>query len=80
MGYDFIDDSALPILAYDLSIKDIKKRRENVLEFKTLKIAQQKLLIGQHIIKNALVKKTRVYSESLGKEFALRIKPKNKNI
>jgi hypothetical protein len=76
MGYDFIDDSALPILAYDLSIKDIKKRKENAIEFKTLKIAQQKLLIGQHIIKNALVKKTRVYSESLGKEFALRIKPK----
>jgi|TARA_B110000503_G_scaffold139130_1_gene226814 hypothetical protein len=75
MGYEFINDSRLTILAYDLSIKDIKTRRASVVEFKTLKIAQQKLLIGQNIIKNAIVKKTRVYSEALGKEYALRIKP-----
>ena len=39
MGYEFINDSRLTILAYDLSIKDIKTRRDSVVEFKILKIA-----------------------------------------
>lgn len=75
MGYEFIDESRVTILAYDLSIEDLEERRKKAVEFKTLKLAQQKLIIGQNVIKNAIRQKKRVYSKELDKEFALRIKP-----
>ena len=75
MGYEFIDDSSVTILAYDLSIKDVNLRKENAIEYKTLKIAQQKLGVGQHVMKTALKNRGRVYSTLYDKEFALRIKP-----
>ena len=78
MGYEFIDESRVTILAYDLSIEDIQERRAKAIEFKTLKLAQQKLIIGQNVIKNAIRQKKRVYSKELDKEFALKIKPKKK--
>lgn len=75
MGYEFIDESRLTILAYDLSIADLKERKQKAIEFKTLKIAEQKLRLGQNMIKRAIRDKTRVYSDTFKTEFALRIKP-----
>ncbi len=74
--YEFIDESRVTILAYDLSIDNIEERRKKALEFKTLKLAEQKLRCGQNVIKRALKNRGRVFSDSYQKEFALRIKPK----
>ena len=54
MGYEFIDESRVTILAYDLSIEDIEERKAKAIEFKTFKLAQQKLIIGHNVIKNAI--------------------------
>lgn len=77
-NYIFIDDQRVPILAYDVSIEDISERRSKVMEFKTLKIAEQKLGVGQNVLKSALRKKSRVFSTLYDKEFAIRFKPQNK--
>lgn len=78
-NYIFIDDQRVPILAYDVSIQDIKERRGKVMEFKTLKIAEQKLGVGQNVLKLALKKKGRVFSTLYQKEFAIRFKPNKPN-
>ena len=77
-NFQWIDEAALGVLAYDISIKDIEERKKKVLDFKTLKLAEQKLGVGQHILKLALKKKGRVYSTLYEKEFAVRIKPAKK--
>lgn len=76
-GHSFIIESAVNVLAYDVSIDDLELRKKNVLEFKTLKLAEQKLGIGQNVLKRALSTKTRVYSPLMNKEYAIRLKPKN---
>lgn len=77
-NYVFIEDQRVPILAYDVTIEDITERKNKVMEFKTLKIAEQKLGVGQNMLKNALRKKSRVFSTLYQKEFAVRFKPQNK--
>lgn len=77
-NYVFIDEQRVPILAYDVTIEDIAERRKKAMEFKTLKIAEQKLGVGQNVLKNALRKKSRVFSTLYDKEFAIRFKPQNK--
>jgi hypothetical protein len=74
-NYVFIDDQRVPILAYDVSIEDISERKDKVIEFKTLKIAEQKLGVGQNVLKLAIRKKGRVFSTLYQKEFAIRFKP-----
>lgn len=76
--YVFIDDQRVPILAYDVTIEDINERRLKAMEFKTLKIAEQKLGVGQNMLKSALRRKSRVFSTLYQKEFAVRFKPQNK--
>lgn len=76
--YVFIDDQRVPILAYDVTIEDIAERRSKAMEFKTLKIAEQKLGVGQNVLKNALRKKGRVFSTLYEREFAIRFKPQSK--
>lgn len=75
MAYAFIDEQRVSILAYDVTIADLAERRKKAIEFKTLKLAEQKLGVGQHILKTALKKKGRVYSTLFQKEFAVRLKP-----
>lgn len=77
-NYIFIDDQRVPILAYDVTIVDINDRRKNAIEFKTLKIAEQKLGVGQNVLKNAIRKKGRVFSTLYQREFAVRFKPQKK--
>lgn len=74
-NYVFIEDQRVPILAYDVSIEDVTERKDKVMEFKTLKIAEQKLGVGQNVLKSALRKKGRVFSTLYNKEFAIRFKP-----
>jgi predicted transglutaminase-like protease len=77
-NYIFIDDQRVPIIAYDVTIADLSARRKNAIEFKTLKIAEQKLGVGQNVLKNAIRKKGRVFSTLYQKEFAIRFKKENK--
>lgn len=72
MGYEFIEESRIGVVAYDVSIKDISKRKEMSLKYKTLKLAEQRLGIGYNVIKNAATKRLRVYSPILKKELAIR--------
>ena len=74
----FIYDQRVPILAYDVTIEDVNERRKKAIEFKTLKIAEQKLGVGQNMLKSALRKKGRVFSTLYQKEFAVRFKPQKK--
>ena len=74
-GYTFIVDSAVTVLAYDVSIVDIEERKKRAMEFKTLKIAQQKLGVGQNALKTAIKNRSRVFSPLMEKEYAIRIKP-----
>jgi hypothetical protein len=78
-NYVFIDDQRIPILAYDVSITDLELRKSKVIEFKTLKIAEQKLGVGQNVLKLAIKKKGRVFSTLYQKEFAIRFKPTKRN-
>ena len=78
-NYVFIDDQRIPILAYDVSITDLELRKTKVIEFKTLKIAEQKLGVGQNVLKLAIKKKGRVFSTLYQKEFAIRFKPSKTN-
>jgi hypothetical protein len=71
----WISDASLGVLAYDISIEDMAERNKKVLKFKTLKLAEQKLGVGQHLLKNAISRRGRVFSELYQKEFAVRIKP-----
>ena len=76
MGYEFIEESRIGVVAYDVSIKDVDKRKEMSLKYKTLKLAEQRLGIGHNVIKNAAQKRLRVYSPILKKELAIRYSKK----
>lgn len=75
MGYEFIDHSRVSIIAYDMTIPDLETRKKKAIEYKTLKLAEQKLGVGQHILKTALKNRGRVFSTLFEREFAVRIKP-----
>jgi|DEB19_MinimDraft_3_1074340.scaffolds.fasta_scaffold04420_9 hypothetical protein len=72
MGYEFIEDSRIGIIAYDISIKNIDERKKKAITYKTIKLATQRLGIGNNVIKNAAEKRLRVYSPNLDKELAIR--------
>lgn len=72
MGYEFIEEQRVGIIAYDVSIKDIEERKNKALKYKTMKMAQQRLGIGGNVLKNAAEKKLRIFSPSLNKEYAIR--------
>jgi hypothetical protein len=75
MGYEFIDHSRITVIAYDMTIPDLATRKLKAIEFKTLKLAEQKLGVGQHVLKTAIKNRGRVFSTLFEKEFAVRIKP-----
>jgi hypothetical protein len=72
MGYEFIGESRVGIIAYDISIKDLQERQEKAYKFNTMKLAEQRLGVGYNVIKNAAQKRLRVYSPFLEKELAIR--------
>lgn len=72
MGYEFIEEQRVGIIAYDVSIKDIEERKKKAIKYKTMKMAQQRLGVGGNVIKNAADKRLRIYSPNLDKELAIR--------
>lgn len=72
MGYEFIEDSRVSVIVYDISISDIEERKKKAVKYATLKLAEQKLGIGYTAIKNAATKKSRIYAPMLDKEVAIR--------
>lgn len=72
MGYEFIEEQRVGIIAFDVSIKDIEERKKKAIKYKTMKMAQQRLGVGGNVIKNAADKRLRIYSPNLDKELAIR--------
>lgn len=72
MGYDFIIDSRVGIVAYDVSIEDIEERKEKALVYPTIKFAHQRLGVHYNVVKLAAEKRKRIYSPFLQKELAIR--------
>lgn len=72
MGYEFIEDSRVSVIVYDVSISDIEERKKKAVKYSTLKLAEQRLGIGYTAIKNAATKRNRIYSPLLEKEVAIR--------
>lgn len=72
MGYEFIEDSRVGVIVYDVSIKNIEERKDKAIKYRTLKLAEQKLGIGYTAIKNAAAKRSRIYAPFLDKEIAIR--------
>lgn len=72
MGYEFIEDSRVSVIVYDVSISDIEERKKKAVKYSTLKLAEQRLGIGYTAIKNAATKRNRIYSPLLDKEVAIR--------
>jgi hypothetical protein len=77
MGYEFIIDSRVPIVAYDVSFDDLEERQSKAVVYDTIKLASQRLCVDSEIIKYAASHRKRVYSPAFDKEFAVRYsKPK----
>ncbi len=74
MGYEFIEDSRIAIVAYDVSIKDLDDRKKKAMVFSTMKLATQKLNVGANALKRAADKRQRIFSPAFNKEFAIRYK------
>lgn len=72
MGYEFISDSRVGVVAYDVSITDIEERKEKAYKFSTLKLASQRLGVGHNALKHAASKRSRIFSPLLNKELAIR--------
>lgn len=72
MGFEFIEESRVGIVAYDVSIKDLETRKQKAIKYKTIKLATQRLGVGFNAIKNAADKRGRVFSPNLNKELAIR--------
>lgn len=74
MGYEFIEESRIGVIAYDVSITDIEERKSKAIVFSTMKLATQRLDVGFNVIKRAADNRKRIYSPSYKKEFAIRYK------
>lgn len=77
MGYEFIIESRVAIVAYDVSFDDLEERKNKAVVYDTIKLASQRLCVDSEIIKRAASNRTRIYSPAFNKEFAVRYsKPK----
>jgi hypothetical protein len=72
MGYEFITESRVSIVAYDISIEDMQERKDKAIVYPSIKLAQQKLGLNFNVIKAAAEKRGRVYSPNYEKELAIR--------
>lgn len=73
-GYDFIIEDRVPIVVYDISIEDIKERRNKAIEYKSIKSASQNLSLTYNEIRRAITKRVRIHSPKLDKIVAIRYK------
>jgi hypothetical protein len=60
------------IALYDMSIQDVKERREKRIEFETVKRASAKLGISENILRRASANKDRLFLKALNGEYAIR--------
>lgn len=60
------------IALYDMSIEDVKERREKRIEFESVKKASAKLGISENILRRASANKDRLFLKALNKEYAIR--------
>lgn len=60
------------IALYDMSIDDVKERREKRIEFESVKKAAAKLGISENILRRASANKDRLFLKSLDGEYAIR--------
>lgn len=67
-----MEDNRFRIALYDMTIKDITKRKANKMVYDSVKKASAKLGISETVLKRVAKNKERIYIESLGKEFAIR--------
>jgi hypothetical protein len=72
MGYEFIDDSRVPVIVLDISILSLEERRKKAVKYNTLKLASSKLGLSYNVIKSAIEKRKRIFSPILNKEIAIR--------
>lgn len=77
MGYDFIIESRVAIVAYDVSFDDLNERVRKAVVYETIKLASQRLCVDSELLKRAATNRARIYSPAFDKEFAVRYsKPK----
>ena len=72
MGYEFIDESRVPVMVLDISILSLEERRKKAIKYSTIKLASSKLGLSYNVIKSAIEKRKRVFSPMLKKEVAIR--------
>jgi len=60
------------IALYDMSIADVKKRREKRIEFESVKKASAKLGISENILRRASANRDRLFLKALDGEYAIR--------
>lgn len=72
MGYEFIDESRVPVMVLDISILSLEERRRKAIKYNTLKLASSRLGLSYNVIKSAIEKRKRVFSPILNKEVAIR--------
>ena len=76
IGYDFIIEDRVPVIVYDVSIKNIEERRSKAKIYTTIKKASQELQIERTKFTRAIKNKKRVFSPYLQKEVAVRYQKK----
>lgn len=67
------------IAIYDMSIEDVKERREKRIEFESVKKASAKLGISENILRRASANKDRLFIKALNGEYAIRHINKKEN-
>jgi len=60
------------IALYDMSIQDVKERKEKRVEFDSVKKASAKLGITENVLRRLAVNKEKVFIEKLNKQYAVR--------
>jgi len=60
------------IALYDMTIQDVKERREKRIEFESVKKASAKLGISENILRRASANKDRLFVKELNREYAIR--------
>jgi hypothetical protein len=77
MGYEFIIESRVPIVVYDVSFDDLNERVKKAVVYDTIKLASQRLCVDSELLKKAASNRARIFSPAFNKEFAVRFsKPK----
>jgi hypothetical protein len=60
------------IALYDMSIQDVKERRQKRIEYDSVKKASAKLGISENVLKRASANKDRLFLKALDGEYAIR--------